>query len=171
MSNTISQSLLPEFDMEMANTRRLLELVPETGLDFAPHPKSMSLSRLAGHVAEMPMWGVMTLGQDDLDMRPNGVRAFEAHVFTSRAASLALFDENLGKARALLVDASDADMMRNWSLTDNGTTLMTMPKVAVMRSFVMNHTIHHRAQLGVYLRMNDIAIPGMYGPSADEAQM
>ena len=171
MSNTISQSLLPEFDMEMANTRRLLELVPETGLDFAPHPKSMSLSRLAGHVAEMPMWGVMTLGQDDLDMRPNGVRVFEAHKFTSRAASLALFDENLGKARALLVDASDADMMRNWSLKDNGTTLMTMPKVAVMRSFVMNHTIHHRAQLGVYLRMNDIAIPGMYGPSADEAQM
>lgn len=171
MSNMISQSLLPEFDMEMANTRKMLERVPESNLEFTPHPKSMNLSRLAGHVAEIPVWGVMTLGQDELDMRPNGVAAYEAYKFTSRAAALGHFDEHLAKARALLAGISDADMMRTWSLKDNGATILAMPKVAVMRGFVMNHMIHHRAQLGVYLRMNDVAIPGMYGPSADEGQM
>ena len=167
----ISQSLLPEFDMEMANTRKMLERVPEANLDFTPHPKSMNLSRLAGHVAEIPLWGVMTLAQDELDMRPAGIAAFESHKLTSKVASLAFFDENVGKARALLADTSDADMMRTWSLKDNGKTVLAFPKVAVMRSFVMNHIIHHRAQLGVYLRMNNVAIPGMYGPSGDEAQI
>ena len=171
MSNMISQSLLPEFEMEMASTRKLLALVPESHLDFAPHPKSMTLSRLAGHVAEIPQWGVMTLGQDEFDMRPNGVAAFTAYTFTTRAAALAFFDEHLTHARAMLAGISDADMMRTWSLKDKGATVLAMPKVAVMRSFVMNHMIHHRAQLGVYLRMNNIAIPGVYGPSADDASM
>ena len=148
MSNMISQSLLPEFDMEMANTRKMLERVPESNLDFTPHPKSMNLSRLAGHVAEIPLWGVMTLGQDEFDVRPSGGAAFESHRLTSKAASLTYFDENVGKARALLAATSDADMMRTWSLKNNGATVLAFPKVAVMRSFVMNHIIHHRAQLG-----------------------
>lgn len=171
MSNMISQSLLPEFDMETANTRKMLGLVPETNLDFTPHPKSMTLAKLAGHLAEIPVWAVMTMAQDELDLRPNGVAAYQPFVFTSLAATVAFFDENLAKARGLLANLSDEDMMRTWALKDNGQTLLAMPKVAVLRSFVLNHMIHHRAQLGLYLRMNDVAIPGFYGPSADEAPM
>jgi uncharacterized damage-inducible protein DinB len=168
MPNLISQSLLPEFDVEMANTRKILERVPEADLAFAPHSKSMNLSRLAGHVAEMPLWAVMTLGQDELDLRPNGVAAFKAYELTTTADALKYFDETLRQARALLVATTDDAMMRPWSLKDNGQTFMTLPKVAVMRSFVMNHMIHHRAQLGVYLRLKNVPVPGMYGPSADE---
>lgn len=171
MSNTISQSFLPEFDMETANTRKMLALVPETHLDFKPHAKSMSLSKLAGHVAEIPVWAAMTLAQDELDLRPDGVEMYKPFHFTSRDATLAFFDENLAKARALLASLSDADMMRTWALKNNGQTVLAMPKVAVLRSFVLNHMIHHRAQLGVYLRMNDVKIPGLYGPSADDAPM
>lgn len=171
MSTTIGQSLLQEFDMETANTRKILALVPETNLDFAPHPKSMTLARLAGHLAEIPLWASMTLGRDELDLRPNGVPASSAHVFTSRAGTLAFFDEHLAQARALLAGVTDEQMMRTWSLKNNGEVVLAMPKVAILRSFVMNHMIHHRAQLGVYLRMNNVAIPGVYGPSADEAPM
>lgn len=168
MSTTISQSMLPEFDMEMANTRRVLERVPEMQGAFAPHTKSMTLAQLAGHVAEIPLWGVMTLGHDEFDVRPNGVAAFTPYHLTTTAEALKFFDENLRQARALLVNATDETMMRTWSLKDNGRIVLAMPKVAVMRSFVMNHMIHHRAQLGVYLRMNNVPIPGLYGPSADE---
>ena len=167
MSQMISQSLLPEFDMEMANSRKVLERVPEGQLAFRPHPKSYTLGRLAGHIAEMPMWALMTLGQDELELRPTGP-AYAAHVLESRAATLAFFDETLRKARALLELATDETMMRPWTLKDQGKTVLVMPKVAVFRSFVMNHMIHHRAQLGVYLRMNDVPVPGLYGPSADE---
>jgi uncharacterized damage-inducible protein DinB len=168
MSNTISQALLPEFDMEMANTRRVLERVPELQGAYAPHPKSMTLARLAGHVAEMPMWGVMTLGHDEFDMRPAGEAAYSSYELTSTVEAVKYFDENMRQARALLANASDDAMMRTWSLKDNGKTIFAMPRVAVVRSFVMNHMIHHRAQLGVYLRMNNVPIPGLYGPSADE---
>lgn len=167
MSQMISQSLLPEFDLEMANTRKLLERVPETQLGFRPHAKSFTLGRLAGHVAEMPMWAVMTLGQDELELRPSGP-SYAAHVLESTATTLAFFDERLRQARALLEAATDETMMRRWTLKDAGQTVLVMPKVAVFRSFVMNHMIHHRGQLGVYLRMNDVPVPGLYGPSADE---
>jgi uncharacterized damage-inducible protein DinB len=168
MSNTISQALLPEFDMEMANTRRVLERVPEQQGAYAPHPKSMTLSRLAGHVAEMPQWAVMTLGHDEFDMRPPGEEPFKSYEFTTTVEALKFFEENTRQARALLANTSDDAIMRTWSLKDNGKTIFAMPKVVVMRSFVMNHKIHHRAQLGVYLRMNNVPIPGLYGPSADE---
>jgi uncharacterized damage-inducible protein DinB len=168
MSNMIAGSLLPEFDMEMANTRKVLERVPDAKVAFAPHPKSMTLGRLAGHVAEMPLWGVMTLAHDELDMRPDGAAAFKAYELTTTAAAVTYFDEHLRQARALLAAATDETMTRTWSLKDNGQTILALPKVAVLRGFVMNHMIHHRAQLGVYLRMNDVPVPGMYGPSADE---
>lgn len=167
MSQMISQSLLPEFDLEMANTRKTLERVPEGQLAFRPHAKSFTLGRLAGHVAEMPTWVLMTLGQDELDVRPTGP-APTAHVLESKAATLAFFDDTLRQARALLASAADDTMMRPWTLKNQGQTVLVMPKVAVFRSFVMNHMIHHRAQLGVYLRMNDVPVPGLYGPSADE---
>jgi len=168
MSHTISESMLPEFDMEMANTRRVLERVPEAQQAFRPHMKSMTLSRLAGHVAEIPVWAIMTLSRDRLDLRPDGVATYKAHELTSTVATVAFFDENVRQARELLASATDETMMRTWALQDNGKTLMAMPKVAVMRSFVMNHMIHHRAQLIVYLRLNDVPVPGLYGPSADE---
>jgi uncharacterized damage-inducible protein DinB len=168
MSTNISQSLLPEFDMEMANARKTLERVPEGKGDFRPHPKSMTLARLAGHVAEIPMWAVMTLSQDELDM---GTAPQAPGLMTSRTQTLSQFDDELAKARTVLASITDADMMKTWTLKRSGKTLMAMPKVAVFRGFVMNHLIHHRAQLGVYLRMNDVPVPSIYGPSADEGGM
>jgi uncharacterized damage-inducible protein DinB len=168
MSTTISQAMLPEFDMEMANTRKMLERVPDRQGAFAPHPKSMTLSRLAGHVAEMPLWAVITLGHDELDFAPGGEPTFKAYQLTSTAEALKYFDENLRQARALLANATDETMMRTWTLKDHGKTIFAFPKVSVFRSFVMNHMIHHRGQLGVYLRMNEVPLPGLYGPSADE---
>jgi uncharacterized damage-inducible protein DinB len=168
MTHTISQSLLPEFDQEMANTRKVLARVPEGKGDFRPHAKSYTLARLAGHVAEMPLWAVMTLNHDELDLRPGGVAPFQAYTFTTQAEALAMFDENTAKARSTLEATGDEAMMRKWTLKDNGRDIFALPRVAVLRSFVMNHMIHHRAQLGVYLRLNDVAVPGIYGPSADE---
>jgi uncharacterized damage-inducible protein DinB len=168
MSNMISQSMLPEFDMEMTSTRRVLERVPERAQAFRPHMKSMTLGRLAGHVAEMPVWAVATLAQDHFDMRPGGVSAYQSYELKSTAEAVEFFDENMRQARELLVAATDETMMRTWTLLDNGKTILAMPKIAVMRGFVMNHMIHHRGQLIVYLRLNDVPVPGLYGPSADE---
>ncbi len=171
MSHMISQSLLPEFDHEVETTRRVLERVPEGRDDFQPHPKSMTLARLAGHVAEIPLWAVMTLGRDDFDVSPPDGPKMEAAVMTSRPALLAAFEEQAGQARALLQVVTDEAMTQPWSLKSGGQTLMTMPRAAVMRSFVMNHLVHHRAQLALYLRMNDVPVPAIYGPSADEGML
>ncbi len=169
---SIAQMLLPEFDQEMANTRKMLECVPEGRNDWKPHLKSMTLGRLAGHVAELPFWGVNTLDRTELDIAlPSGQRAWEPGVFTTRAGTLKTFDDNVAACRAAIAKATDADLAVSWSLKAGGKTLLTMPRSAVLRSMMMNHIIHHRAQLGVYLRLNDIAIPGPYGPSADQAQM
>ena|SRR5437899_920991 len=171
MATMISQSLLPEFDHEIANTRKTLERVPEGKPDFRPHPKSMPLARLAGHLAEIPIWAAMTLSQDEIDVSPAGGAPFEPQVMKSRAEMLTNFDEAVKKARATLAATTDDAMMKPWSLKRSGQTIFTMPRAAVMRSFVMNHMVHHRAQLGVYLRMNDVAVPSIYGPSADEGGM
>ncbi len=170
MPHTISQSLLPEFDHEMATTRRVLERVPEDRGAFRPHPKSMTLARLAGHGAEVPWWAVETLRGSEFDVAPLDGPKAEAVTMTTRAAMLAAFDERVQEARGLLAATTDAAMMETWSLKAGGRTVMAMPRVAVMRSFVMNHLIHHRAQLAVYLRMNDVPVPAIYGPSADEGQ-
>lgn len=168
MSNAISQSLLPEFDQEMASTRKTLERVPEGRGDFKPHAKSMTLARLAAHVAEVPMWATMALSRDELDLA-GGPQAGET--MTTRQALLDGFDGRVKEARTALAAASDADMTRVWTLKHGSRTILAMPKVAVLRGFVMNHMIHHRAQLGVYLRMNDVPVPSIYGPSADEGSM
>lgn len=171
MSHAISQSLLPEFDHEMATTRRVLERVPDDRPSFAPHPKSMRLDRLAGHVSEMPWWAEVTLAGSEFDVNPPGGPQQPAVTMTSRAGMLADFDARVQRARALLAGTSDAAMLETWSLKAGGQTVLAMPRVAVMRSFVMNHLVHHRAQLAVYLRMNDVPVPSIYGPSADEGQM
>lgn len=168
---SISQTLLLEFDQEMQNTRKLLECVPDDRPDYKPHTKSMPLARLAGHVAELPSWAVNAIRLDSLDLTPASGEGFTAAVMTSRQALLDLFDKNVAEAREAIAGASDEHLAKIWSLIFKGHTVMQMPRSAVLRSAVMNHIIHHRAQLGVYLRLNDIAIPGMYGPSADEGRM
>ena len=161
----IADALLPEYDHEMAVTRKLLERVPEGKFDWKPHPKSMSFIALASHVATIPSWGAPTLNLPELDL--GGVPPNTAPA--SRAELLEQFDKNVAETRAALVGKTDAEMMVVWSLKNNGQKLFTLPRAAVWRGFVMNHHIHHRAQLSVYLRLNDVAVPAMYGPSADEA--
>jgi len=164
----INQSLLGEFDHEMATTRKTLERVPSDKFDYTPHTKSMKMGALSKHIAEMPGWIKETLEKDELDIAPSGGQPPEPPVRT-REEVLALFDKNVAAGRKALVAASDdAHFMKPWSLKASGQNLFTMPRIAVLRSFVMNHVIHHRAQLGVYLRLNDIPLPATYGPSADE---
>jgi uncharacterized damage-inducible protein DinB len=162
-----SQNLLPEFEEEMKNTRKLLECVPDGKFNYQPHPKSMNLGRLATHVAEMPNWAFTTLNTEELALEKD----FKPYIATTRSELLEKFDKGVVDARAKITAATDADWQVIWTFKFDGKTLMAMPRSAVMRGVVLNHLIHHRAQLGVYLRMNDVAIPGMYGPSADEMPM
>jgi len=162
---SISQALLPEFDEEMKNTRKILECVPDGKFEYQPHVKSMQLGRLATHVAELPSWASTTLSTELLDLDS---KSWKPNIATNRAQLLEMFDKAVKEAREKIASASDADWQVNWTMKFDGNTIMTMPRVAVVRSIVMNHLIHHRAQLGVFLRLNEIAIPGMYGPSADE---
>jgi uncharacterized damage-inducible protein DinB len=167
----ISQMLLPEFDKEMTTTRMTLERVPEDKFGWKPHEKSMTMLRLAGHIADMPSWASFTINQDSLDVAPVGAPPYEAPKLQSRKDILDLFDKNVASARAAIEKASDENLGKPWSLLMGGKNIFTMPRAAVLRSMVMNHIIHHRAQLGVYLRLNDIPVPASYGPSADEGTM
>ena len=160
----ISQALLPEFDQEMAGTRKTLERVPEDKFGWKPHEKSMALGRLAHHLAEIPGWAKPTLEQDSLDFSG----PYQPPPVGTREQILELFDKNVAEARALIGAASDERLAQPWSLSSNGKTLFTMPRAAVLRGMIISHMIHHRAQLGVYLRLNEAPVPALYGPSADE---
>jgi len=160
-------ALLPEFDHEMTVTRKVLERVPDGQFDWKPHQKSMSLGQLAQHVATIPTWGNVAMSQDAFDLAANP----QAAQLPTRNEILSLFDRNVSDARAALVGKGDGEMMAPWALKRGAHTLFSMPKASVWRSFVMNHLIHHRAQLGVYLRMHDIPLPSVYGPSADEGSL
>jgi len=164
----IAQSMLPEFDHEMANTRKTLDRVPDEKLDWKAHEKSFSMGAVASHLANLPSWTSVSLGMDEFDMSPGG-QPVKTPPCTSRQEILDTFDKNLAAARQALSEASDEHLLKPWRLLANGHEVLSMPRVAVLRSFVMNHIIHHRAQLGVYLRLNDIPVPSVYGPSADEA--
>ena len=165
----MSQALLGEWDHEMANTRRTLERVPEEKLGWKPHEKSWAMGGLATHLANLPSWGALTLKGDELDLAPGGKPLPPMEPAKTREEILEVFDKNVAAARAAIAAASDEELMKPWTLLKGGKTLMTLPKIAVLRGFVMNHNIHHRAQLGVYLRLNDVPVPAIYGPSADEA--
>ena len=162
----IKDALLPEFDREMATARRVIERVPAEKFAYRPHDKSMTMGRLASHIAEMPAWATSGISRDSLDI--SGYQPFEPK---STAALLEAFDKNVTGAHDAIAGVSDETLMKNWSLKRGEVTLMTMPKIAVVRSFVLNHVIHHRGQLSVYLRLNDIPVPSIYGPSADEGSM
>ena len=166
---SISESLLPEYDQEIAGARRTLERVPTDRFDWKPHPKSLSMIQLAGHLANLPSWATLTIHRDQLDTAPGGKPMEPPPEPANTAELVAALDTTAAEARAAIAGVSDAELMKPWSLLTDGTVLLTMPKAAVLRSFVMNHMIHHRAQLGVYLRMHDIPVPSLYGPSADEA--
>ncbi len=160
--------LLPEFDQEMANTHKMLACVPDNRLDFQPHPKSFNMKNLAIHLATIPEWVVETIEKTELDFAPEGEPSYRPPELNSQKELLETFDRGVAKGRAAIAGASDEALMQPWSLLQTGKVLLTMPRIAVLRSFVMNHSIHHRAQLGVYLRLVDQPVPGMYGPSADD---
>jgi uncharacterized damage-inducible protein DinB len=160
----IAESILPEFDHEMQTTRSLLERVPEANPDWKPHAKSMSLGQLASHIAELTAWTNSTLQQTELDFAKGD---YKPAVFTNTADLLKMFDGLVKSAREVLAATPDQDMMVPWTLRNGDHVIFTMPRIAVLRSFVMNHMIHHRGQLSVYLRLNDVPLPSIYGPSAD----
>lgn len=157
-------TLLPEFDQEMANTRKMLERVPGDRFDFRPHEKSLSLLELAAHVSNLPTWTTMTLSTTELDLD----QPMERDMPTTAEELVAELDRNSAEAREALEGAAAEDLGVSWTLRSGDQVWFTMPRGAVYRSFVMNHLVHHRAQLGVYLRLLDVPVPGMYGPSADD---
>jgi uncharacterized damage-inducible protein DinB len=163
----IKDSLLPEFDHEMATTRRLLERVPEAEFAWKPHARSMALGQLAGHIANLPQWCSATLASTvfDLDSLPVADRP---QLPASRAALIEEFDSKVIAARNRLTSTTDAEFMTPWTLKKSGQEMFTLPRISAIRSFVMNHLIHHRGQLSVYLRMKDVPLPSIYGPTADE---
>jgi uncharacterized damage-inducible protein DinB len=163
-----SEMILGEFEHEMANTRKVLERIPEDKIDWQPHPKSHTIGWNANHLAEIPGWVTGVLTQSSWEIAPVGSEPYRTPKLTSRKEILDLFDRNVAAARKAIAAVKDEDVGQQWTLLKGGQPMFTMPRAAVIRGFVLSHTIHHRAILCVYLRLNDIPIPGMYGPSGDE---
>ena len=163
-----AEALLPEFDREMANTRKVLERVPDNKFDWQAHPKSHTIGWNASHVADLPNWLAVSLTTPSLDIAPVGGPRYEFSKAASRQEVLDIFDRNVAAARKAITEVMDDEVHKPWSLLQAGKEIFTMPRSAVVRGMVMNHLIHHRAHLCVYLRLNDIPVPGMYGPSGDE---
>lgn len=167
----IGESMLTEFDMEMAGTRKVLARIPDDKLDWKIHERSNAIGWVANHLADIPAWVEMTISHDSLDVEPVPGQPYKSPNESTIEAIIALFDKNVAQARTLLQDVEDAALHEPWKLLKQGEELMTMPRLAVLRLWVLNHSIHHRAHLCVYLRVNDIPVPGLYGPSADDAGM
>ncbi len=162
----ISASVLPEFDTEMATTRTMLESVPESRAAWTPHIRSRTMGELASHIAHLPRLGLITMESDELDMAPVSGESV-APGFKSTAELVRTFDENVKRARAAIESATDSEMMEACTLRRSGRTVWTLPRAAVLRSFILSHMIHHRGQLSVYLRLADVRVPSVYGPTAD----
>jgi uncharacterized damage-inducible protein DinB len=164
---SIAQSLLPELDHEMAVMRTLLAVVPDDAADWRPHPKSMSLGDLAAHCAVIPIFLKSAVEGNEFEAAPAGKPHAEFVKWQGTEAALASFDKLVAAGRAGLATVSDAELFQNWSFLVAGTPKYTMPRIAVIRTFFLNHLIHHRGQLSVYLRLRDVPVPSIYGPSAD----
>lgn len=164
----IRDAFLPEFDHEMAVTRKTLERVPEGNPDWKPHDKSMTIGRLAGHLAELNSLVPIAMERELLDFRAPGAPPRQPNIMSSRAKLLEDFDKNVAAARAAIAQASDDQLMKVFTLQSAGKTIFALPRAAVLRGFILNHIIHHRGQLSVYLRLNNVPVPSIYGPSADE---
>jgi len=167
-TNNIAAGLIKELEQEAAVTRKLLERVPAEKFDWKPHEKSMPMGRLATHVAEMHGWTKPTVDDPELDFAKMDYKPYEPKTTEELVAHL---DKNVNEAIEALKNASDEAWFEDWSLRNGEQIYFTIPKIAVMRGMVLNHIVHHRGQLSVYLRLNDIPVPAMYGPSADEGQM
>jgi hypothetical protein len=165
---TLSDVLLPELDLEAAYTRKHLERVPMDNLEFKPHEKSMPLGHLVTFIAVLPTWGTLALTTDSFDVAPNGVPIPQQPVATSQRELLEMFDKNIGDVRAALGSASNERLQQPWSLLAAGNRVFAQSRYLVYRTFFLNHLVHHRAQLGVVLRLNGVAVPAVYNDSADE---
>ena len=164
----IGESLLPEFEREMAGTRRTLERIPDGKLGWKAHEKSNTIGWVANHLAEIPGWVEGTLTTDAWDINPVDGEPYQSPKLESVTEILTLFDDNCANAKDRLAQTPDAEFAKSWSLLSSGEALITMPKLDVIRIWVLNHSIHHRGHLCVYLRLNDIPVPPLYSPSADE---
>ena len=167
-TGNIASALIAEMEQEAAVTRKCLERVPAEKFDWKPHEKSMTFIRLASHVAEMFGWTPPTLEHPELDFAKMDYKPAE---LKTTEELVEMLDKNVSEALACLKSTSDETFMEDWTMRNGEQVYFTMPKIAVMRSFVMNHIVHHRGQLTVYLRLNDIPVPALYGPSADEGKM
>ena len=161
----IRDSLLPDFDQEMAATRGVLCCVPDPLLSWKPHPKSFSMGELASHIARIPRWGETILDRDFYDVAQGTARPYEE---SPRTIVIATFDGHVSSVRRRLIERTDAELLAPWSLKKGAHTLMTMPRLTAIRRYVLHHIIHHRGQLTVYLRLQDVALPALYGASADQ---
>lgn len=164
---SIGQAMLAEFNHEAANTRKMLEAVPEDKLGWQPHEKSMTLSRLAGHIAEIPMWASNMVGQDELDMGSGNYQPVQPE---NVADLLAAHDTSVAAFQGAVDGADDATLMKPWAFRTGDHVHFQMPCAIAMRSFILNHIVHHRGQLSVYLRELDIPLPQVYGPTADNSE-
>jgi uncharacterized damage-inducible protein DinB len=163
----ITDSLVPEFDHEMGTTRRLLERVPEAEFNWKPHSKSMSLGELSNHLSGLVGWTNDVLSATSFDVESAG-ESFKPSNPASREALLSEFDGAVSAARRALTATTDPELMVPWTLKAGAHEIFTLPRITAIRSFVMNHLIHHRGQLSVYLRLKDVPLPSIYGPTADE---
>lgn len=167
----ISEMLLPEFDQEMAMTRRALERVDDAAMHWKPQERSMSLAELTGHLAEVPGWVSKIMGLPEIDLTPKDGPQYEPFVPKTYLDVLNRFDKNVEEARAAMQAAKDEAYLEQWTLKAAGKEVFSLPRVAVLRTMVLNHQIHHRGQLTVYYRLLGIPVPALYGPSADEGSM
>lgn len=168
MSMSVAATLAPEFEHEMASTRQVLERVPDDKFDWKAHPKSNTVGWVASHLAEIPGWVEGTLRERSWDFNPPGGTPYRTPMLKSRQEVLDSFDANVATAKAAIAATPDAEYPIEWTLLNGGTKVLSMPRIAVIRGFVIKHIVHHRAILCVYLRLNEIPVPGMYGPSGDE---
>lgn len=159
---------LAELDHEAATTRRLLERMPEDRTDWKPHEKSMTLGRLCGHIAEMSTWGVTILQDDGFDLATARERGYEALVAADRDSLLTRYDRGVAALVAAARGIDDERMKGTWTLSHGDQVVFSAPRAVALRSWVLNHVVHHRGQLAVYLRLLDVPVPSIYGPSADE---
>ena len=164
---TIAEILLLDFDQEVSNTRRTLERIPEDKPDWAPHEKSMKLGKLAMHCAAITLFGYYIIEDDSMDMA-NSKRPHVDLTFTTKAAALAALDEAAPQCRAAIAAASDEHLLKLWKFSFGEHLIMHESRAASFRKLCFDHMIHHTSQLGVYLRLLDIPVPALYGPSADE---
>jgi uncharacterized damage-inducible protein DinB len=151
----------------MATTRRILEVVPEREAAWRPHPKSTSLGDLASHIATIPVYSKFVAERPEVDLGLSATSSMTRIPFTTTAELVQRFDRDVAEAKKLIGAVSDDSMRESWSLKNGGTTVFSLPRIAVFRSFVLSHLIHHRGQLTVYLRLRDVPVPSVYGPTAD----